>query len=170
VIGHYDSRQPVLDGELGILSGQHSLDDYGACSLLSTVAASPTSGSEMAGASARRRRSTEHRLACKEARFFIPDNSFSLTPVAHQPVVDAALAMRYMIDIDGDRDRRAALILEFFSVVGHLALGAEFSGRRKLPPDLWPLAAERMLSMPPPVIIMELEVPAASAVSARHTG
>jgi len=29
----------------------------------------------------------------------------------------------------------------FFSVVGHLALGAEFSAVRKLPPDLWPFGS-----------------------------
>src|SRR5580704_3309921 len=53
----------------------------------------------------------------------------------------AALAVRDVVDIDGYRNPRAALILELFSEVGHLVLGAELGGSGELPPDLGPFTS-----------------------------
>ena len=62
--------------------------------------------------------------------------------------MNAALAMRDMIDIDGDRDARAALILELFSIVDHLVLGAKLGGGRELPPDLGPFTSREKVVDP----------------------
>ena len=93
-----------------------------------------------------------------------PLPSRGIPPALHQfrdeLVMNAAFAVRYVIDIHGNRDAGAALVLQPLGEVHHLVLGAEFGGGGELPPELRPLPDSITLSMPPLVIIIVFESPA----------
>src|SRR6476660_6878435 len=59
-----------------------------------------------------------------------------LAPASYELVMDAALAARHVIDIHGNRNAGAALILQLSGEVHHLILVAEFGGGGELPPEL----------------------------------
>ena len=63
-----------------------------------------------------------------------------IAPRADELVVDAALAMRDMHDIDRERDGAGAGIFDALDEVEHRVLGAELAAARELPPILRPLA------------------------------